>query len=491
MFRNTRWRSILSGGAGTLQRRAEKICAPTTLRPSLERLETRALLSGFTLGQNSVVRGISAITPPAAISAGSPVHVSTGQPVDVSGTIDPGQASLIYRVVVGAGTSSLNIVLNSSDGITPLNESIVVLDATGRTLADAQPLPGATSLSVDLNTLGHRGLSLAGQVLYLKVSPLNSAVPTPRRSTGALAPPTVSFGAGLNNVNSPLGTSDSFVLTFVPGSVTYGASAGNTNLFNPPKSNEPPAPVATSGTNAPQPQPQPQPPRGPDAPVVVTLVPVAVAIAPAPAATAVVPLSTSLAPVSVATGPLPSRAIFFPTTGLEGDSRSIDRANPSPFVDMALMDLPASPSRESLVENEKESQAEEELTVVAEEDFSQNGPVVSLRGPGGFPLFGTTIALSGRAFPENPEVAQSQIQTQRVPIGPAVSTLPSASRAETRSRKSSAGKPLAVTRTNLVSGTIALVMAFSSGLSFPMFVEPASDRRKRWSVLRRYFAKSA
>ena len=88
----------------------------------------------------------------------------------------------------------------------------------------------------------------------------------------------------------------------------------------------------------------------------------------------------------IATGPLPTRTAF-PGSTVGDESVANDGESRAPVVDLALMDLPRSPLREG------RDLEELELDETEYEDASP-GPVITLRGPGGLPLFGSSIENS-------------------------------------------------------------------------------------------------
>ncbi len=445
--------------------RVRKGCASTFVGRSLERLESRCLLSVTEVGRASMRIELGAEAPvdpnPAQADTTFPIAsveaitLSSANPVVVKGTVALGRGQSIYKIPLVANMTALKIELHSPDGVSPLNESISVLDERGRDLLAAQPSAGSSSLAINLPIQGH-GLTAAGHSIYLKI--------VVNGQTGL----TLSHGGVVGG--SPFGAVSSLPAPSMDSSFVLGLT---------PRSNGPARPVVNSGAFTPTGTNDPsEPVRSPEP------------TGPTPVAASSnlrksmenLTRNTTYSPGLVATGPLPNRGVFLPIVDQGEDSRkSVDLTNSAPVVDLALMDLP----RSKFSETGESTWDDDSLTEVK---GSPSSPVVTLRGPGGFPLIGTSVDLTVPAIRSSVSFAQvSAVQLVPLPSTPRPSK--ALEPAKRSGRSTSWLAPASISRGSLLSGTISLAFAVVSGLAFPSLVDPARDQVTARSVLRRYLLK--
>jgi hypothetical protein len=183
-------------------------------------------------------------------------------------------------------------------------------------------------------------------------------------------------------------------------------------------------------------------------------------------------------PVPVATGPLPSRAAA-PLGGIlaSGDPVPVVDPHDAAVVDLALTDLSQSGDAQAEILAIQEAFAPED-----ESPTRSRGPLVSLRGPGGSPLFGTSLTGESRpTFPSGLPVLSALPS-----FGPAPGFTSDNFRGDP-APASEPRKPVVTCSRPAVYG-LTVAFALSIGLMLPSVTDPCRDRgpsRPRFRVVRR------
>ena len=363
--------------------------------PTLEWLEPRWLLTSGTTAASSplypgpalvpAVAGTVALAPFAPPPATPPAHAgpAADEPTDPTGSGSPGGFEVLppdgdvqitdalgahdpermYRIPIGPTIMSVAVELQAEPPGSPVVEGMSLIDDQGHDLASREPPPGCLSLSLDLPPPPLRELQARGGSLFLKlVAPAAMFTASQATSAGLVALPT---SAANSAAASP---QLDYVLSVQRQSVSDGTpvpAGGTTTRVT--------ASVVPSGRL--------------DWVVSPTLALVGSSRTTgndgaAPAGAGV----PQVVGVAVATGALPGRAVG-PLGGVlsPGDEETvIDRSNPA-VVDLALLGLPS------------EATDRADLPRPAGDTLAAAGDaLVAVRGPGGFPLFGTSLLTETR-----------------------------------------------------------------------------------------------
>jgi len=449
-------------------------------RPQLETLEPRWLLSLADSSSAATPIGLKPILPTSAATAQTdhlvpeiatsesarstdsdlsqagfnglvPLPISDN--VTLDGSIDPRVGARLYKITLEANTTSLQIEMHTPDPSKPLDRSIDILDESGRTMAGVIAPSNTNSVSINVKVGDVPTHTKTGHSVYLKVgSAHTSTLPIEGESGSSTLNHGVFAGVGTS-------TSSPFVLSVTRQS-SMTVKVGVDKTLDAP-STAPSALQLSPGSGA-----DSEPPR--IAPAVTT------------SAASLNPSNTSkiLLPGLVATGPLPSRT-GLPGRALSDEPASNERSNGAPVIDLALMDLPRSPQPDTL-------NFDEPVLDGTESQGSPEGPLVSLRGPGGLPLFGSSIEITGPIA--RPMV--SFAQTPRIQSPAPVAPLPAASTEIVPTKRTgTAAKvdpPNSAEQAPRLSGLVILGVTLTSGLCLPSVTDPIRKRSGWRSVLRHF-----
>jgi hypothetical protein len=352
----------------------------------------------------------------------------------------------MYSIGIGPTTVSVAIELQANVPGAPVVEGMTLIDGQGHELASRMPPPGCLSLSINLPAPPLRDPRAWGNVLFLRLaapsgvfgmmSQSGSAVSAPAPGNSAFAPATLGYVLSVQRVSA------SIAPVLPTGDATPQYTEG----------------VQASG--------QLDVPATPATPVVAIVPGVRTGgseVAPPDTGRVVQPVA-----VAVGTGSLPGRAAG-PLGGTlsPGDEETVtDRTDPA-VVDLALMDLPS----------EQVDRGDLPSAGAARGGADRRGESTALaavRGPGGFPLFGS--ALQTEASPERMSmplaVAGVIAAAPPVVIVPAT---PSGPIRETRPQKART-----VRSVSIVAG-LSAGCAMATSLVLPDLTDPL----RRGSTLRR------
>ena len=437
--------------------------SPLVLNPSLLAETTTSQTENLNLNTATSLHRVSSASDlnPARLGRLKPLPIS--DEVTLDGAIDPQVGELLYQITVEPGTSALQIEIRSPDPSNPLNGSIDVLDESGKSIGGVVTPSGSNSVSINV-MIGDLPVSAqTGHTFFLKVS--SAPIPsTPIGSLSDISPPIPSANRG--NATSTTSTSSA---TFIL-SVTHKSSP----LANPLQSR---INVASSTKSDPS-----QPVSG------------AGSVAVAGTASTQIQSSSTVSNIShllnpslastipatglVATGPLPSRAGFPGRT--TGDVSALNEGeNRAPVVDLALMDLPRSPLREGQDFEERERDG-------LEWEGSPEGPVITLRGPGGLPLFGSSIENSEQTTRPVISFAQTPKALSAVPKAPIPASSTESDPAKRTGTVAKADRPKLTDQAPRLSGLMILGVTLTSSLWLPSVPDPIRKRSGWRSILRRF-----
>lgn len=368
--------------------------------------------------------------------------------VRVNDSLDPGRTALVYRIPIDDATESVGIELYADGPGTALREAMTLTDESGRELASCTPPPGSRSLWIGLPPAHLRALRARGAALYLTISvpaevfhgppgenPIDPGQPadsgdTPDSTLGAAG---LGFVLVVQRVDLTPGPAadDQAGLVMDPGPWSSGDSrseAPGTSAVTPGRTADP---ADTASQNQTQTRVQLRSTKG----------------------------------VAVPTGSLPRRATG-PLGGilaLSDEETVADRSDPA-RIDLALIDLSDGPGDDGDATASSDDGLDVPTDVGPREDA-----VVSVRGPGGVPLFGTSLMTESRSerswdLSDLPAI----VVVPASPVGPVV--LDSARRDRDRDRKVTGRRV-----TSLAALTAASMMAAHLGL--PDLTDPL----RRWA----------
>jgi hypothetical protein len=379
--------------------------------------------------------------------------------MQATGAVAASQGPMLFRITLNQGTASLDIQLQSSDPTRPVMELVMLLDESGHDLYSMRGDVGTSRLSLYV----FLPMEYERRALYLSIAMPSTGLDSTSGPSSSVAanpdvPPTVSQAT----TSDP--TTSGFVLQVTRQSISVSSPAGSApTVLGPSQS-------TTSQTGARVGSPASL---SPDE----TFQPVATA-------SAVVRTSPQMA-LPVATGPLPSLSAA-PLGGIlaiEGDPTPRVAIRDTTAVDLALGDL--APVHEEIDDNLVLAAAEGTPVEFGPQD---DGTVVALRGPGGFPLLGSLLIAENRvarssAWGELPAISFAR----PLPVSPTTNpdSGPSEEPASTRP-----GTPAAraIRRVSIVAGA-SIAFAFVSGLIFPALTDPFRPEAFLRSTLRNLLPK--
>ena len=481
MLRKCRETNDLSARLLPARSREGQVARSRRARPQLELLEPRRLLS-LTDPSSELTQSLMNPFQPANPTTSEIEHLKTEfatsqrpvssfsvlSPTDLgrlksfpiadevtsSGTIDPRVSERLYRVKVEPGTTALQIEMHSPDPSNPLNGSIDVLDESGKSMGGVVAPTGSNSVAINVMIEDLPVSAETAHSIYLKVTTTS----TPPISLDSWSD--ISLLIPGSNTTPPISTASGAIVLSVTRKSSLGLKPLQSSPTEPISSKSDPT-QAISGSESES--------------------------TPTQSFTTVSNGSGSLNPSSpskipapgpVATGPLPSRA-GIPGRTMGDESASTEGENRAPVIDLALMDLPRSPRREGRDLGELEIDGNEW-------EGSPEGPVITLRGPGGLPLFGSSIENAERTR----RIVNSNAPTAKplvaVPIAP-LST--SSTEIEPAKRTGTAVKvtlPKSADQAPRLSGLVIFGLTLSGGVWSPSVPDPI-HRRSGWrSVIRRF-----
>jgi hypothetical protein len=350
-------------------------------------------------------------------------------PSSGSGTTSAvGPSKVWYQIPIDANTITVKFQIAPQVAGAPLNEEMMVFDPSGRKIADLRPGSKGGGFSVTVPSY-IRGLIRARWWLHLEIA----AVPSSDSSSQATTPPAMTpFVLVITREyasSSPDEFSSPGAVRVIPlpseGSRTELADGGSQASSNPAAGlGASPSLTLTSG-----------------------------------------PVGQGPVPTPAATGPLPSRTAA-PLGGV------LDDGNPVPAidrlaavrVDFDLIDpgAPGSPS------------ARGAAPVLDEPQGVPSGPVVAIRGPGGFPLLASGLVGSR---PIAPMASVAAMVPWAMPADSGDAPSPDAEQAEAPGRSRPGRRAMAM------SG-LSVAMALGFGLVLPDLVSTFQEREPRRFRLR-------
>lgn len=393
---------------------------------------------------------------------------------------DPSRLERFYRITVNPATGSIVCVLKPAGPGSPLLENLTLMDGEGHSLAGASPDGNSGTVRLEMAVGAFPGGPPRFSSLILRVG----------LSPDAVAAYEHDFPGSLGLVHDAAGD-------FVGLGST--AAAGDFSLAPP----DLPGDLAALGfelTVSRESGPDTSASDGhvaqsPSSPAVVILPTSSPALRPGVVHAGFEPEWFETAwtpppdaddrPVTVddpqATGPLPGRAAA-PLGGVlaSGEDRpQSDQRDPS-FVDLALIDIAAEPRVG--VEPVDAAPAGDAFGAYAPPPrrVTRGGPVVTLRGPGGVPLLGSSVmtavgsGLSG-GMPELPALASSRDPSDTFEVDAADVATPDP-------------RPRGVRRTSLAAG-LSVALALTLGLTLPEVTDPLRTRAPARLFLRRWLRK--
>jgi hypothetical protein len=373
--------------------------------------------------------------------------------------IAPNQGDTLYRIPIDEDTISIGIVMKSSasSASLPPIETLSLLDPHGQMLMEAGPDPKTQLIRMDVELSNVYFHAPRPRDLYLQISELTETAGSGSAGSTSSAPnatPAQALGTAPSVPLAPSG----FVLTVQrqnEGFAFLGEAPLSAAVYQGPLTASAWAragPVAPSSPN-PSPgslAPASQGASGPDLP------------GPVPMA------------LAVATGPLPARAAA-PLGGIlsDGDDPTpvVDRG--AAGIDLALIELAAG-GRDGAPAPDPG----------AREAPRAGGPIVALRGPGGFPLLGSSLIAGGRrsrpASPLGPPLVSFVGPNQATSADPSPGPAAEPPQAPIGLR--------AVRRVSALAG-VSVALAFISGVVLPDLTDPCRVDRPVRSRLRSFLSK--
>ena len=432
---------------------------------AVERLEPRLLLSTFGNWAATEVLPLSKLEKVApTILAGRPLDPAidlsdpTDAPVDtlqtakvlptadsleVTGNLDPVNLAAMYCVLIDETTSVVRFVVRSSHASNELADNVTLYDDNGHQLLQVVPMPGEPSIALTVPSFLMEPRDGRPHAVYVKV---------------AYTPPPSGFPLPGGEVLPSLALTG-FVLEVTRQSIS-------------PSSPKPPseslAPAASSWSATPSGSAQPRIESAGGEPVMTEQI----GQAPADIGGSAAVSSDSVATFArVATGPLPSRSAA-PLGGILGGSiepTPVVTTNDTLVVDLALQDLPG-------VDCVLDAALAGEASPRAAS--APRGALVRLRGPGGVPLFGSSLIAENEADDQDDAdfpafaaaLATRAANVTETSILPTTND-PRAERAGT------------VRRVSAAAG-LSVALVFATGLVLPDLTDPTRADPSRRSRLR-------
>jgi hypothetical protein len=399
------------------------------VRPRLERLESRSLLSVP-----------SVATAPRVIDE-------------------------FFSVPALAQSGSFHVALASPDGQMPIATTVNVLDAFGRTIYTISPMPGESSVRVNLGDSAGPKQPNAPVASYVEVV----LVFAPPKFTHDNLPG--------QNTTPPDGGLTVFTTPFAP-------TDSNNTVPSPPPLATPPVPRPSQGS--------PTLAAAPASPIGAPTVQVlgvagmgntaSVSIMGAPTSSPSIASGSLLASQvealalptsgSLAMGPLPLRSAG-PFGGVleRGDMVQTVEARVADAVDLALLDLPRSKAPADRAGEDMD------LRTVEWSSPSFGGSVAVLRGSGGFPLIGSSVT------PARPgDLVEPLLIGGSVPVSPAAENMLDSSDGKI---EDVSFRDRALRRLSVFAG-VSLAFTFASRAVLPGLLDPVRAERPTRSILRRW-----
>jgi len=398
--------------------------------------------------------GSDAVASPTVFSGA--VSLPDADRVSTAVMIDPVRGDALLRVPLDDRTQSLAIEVLPTGPESPMPERMSLLDETGQSLYAATGTPGQRVLSLNVPA-PHDGPSHA---FFVRVGT------TPGRSVRT-------DGASLFGVSSaPVRPQSASGTVAADGTVKdFVLVVTRQSIARPSRAAAPWTPPETGPTLTPPPSDEgkrvtPRSPvtRGLDEG------------APAP--------PTVLALMPVVTGPLPTRSaapmggIF--ATGLNPAPRVEVRDTTA--VDLALGDLRGA---------EDAAGPAGAVAAVAVAAPDAEGPVVSLRAAGGFPLLGTALitqtaaARTPRSDGPRPALFARPAPAPASPPGQLATPSPALTAAASAARSTAAKQ-----RRGSAWTVLSVAFAFAAGLALPAFTDPVTPGSGARSTVRRLLART-
>ena len=400
------------------------------------------------------------VTPPDQLRNAKPLPDS--DLVQATGTVAASQGPMYFRITLNEGTASLDIQLQSSDRTRPVMELVMLLDESGHDLFSMRGDVGTSRLSLHVYLppgYEHRSI-------YLSI-----AMPSPSAGLDSASGPSSPVGANpvvppaVSQVTPVDPTTSGFVLQVTRESISVTSPASSDPTVLGPSQSTTSQAGARVGSPA---------SLSPDE-----------TIQPVGTAPAGVRTSPPVA-LPIATGPLPSLSAA-PLGGIlaiEGDPTPRVAIRDTTAIDLALSDL--AQVHEENDDNVALAAAEGTPVEFGPHD---DGTVVTLRGPGGFPLLGSLLMAENRGVRPSAWGELPAISFARPPrLSPTTTNPdsgPSEEPASTLPRPPAAG---AIRRVSIVAG-VSIAFAFVSGLIFPALIDPFRPEASLRSTLRNLLPK--
>lgn len=360
----------------------------------------------------------------------------------VPGRIRPGWVLPMFLLQIGEGTEAIQIAVQASSASMPSPDRMWVFDQAGHKLMEGRPDPLTHSIHLNLLTADLTSHGRRPRALFLQFLLPSNWVPTSAEDAGSI-PAVGTSGQDTSPMAFVLSVSRQAVSFAPPGPPSAGTPAGPQRQQPLPESSRvgslDPGPSTSASTVFPVPS----------------------------QATAPAPLVGVTVTVGIATGPLPARSSA-PLGGIlnGGDDPApvVPRSETVAAVDLALMDPPQDePSAEF---------AAEALSTIE----PPGGAVAALRGPGGFPLLGSSLFAEGRFVRPGLADRLPAISFTR-PAPPTSSTgLPGPSAPVPEDATSPARRPGRTARRLSALTGVSLALAFVSGAVLPDFTDPTRRR---------------
>ena len=436
---------VINSSNGT----ASTISFPTTYTPNRAGTASNVPPEFFVKAVGGSSLGAWSATSDQLNQAGQAQPLPDKTDVTVAGEIGAKNGGPTYSVQIDAGMQALGINVQPSSPSMPLPEGIAVFDEAGHELMKGLPDPRTHTIHLDLLTVDMLVHGRRAHALYLQIF-----LPSSAATAGSGSIPLDAFNPELPVDSTVMG----FLLSVQRWSVT-------------PVSISLPLAIRIS---LPAPTPFPSVYLGGSAsPAAYGAASVAI-----PTVQIITGSIDSTGPGRVATGPLPTRGSA-PLGGVlsgEGDPAPVVPRDHTAAVDLALTDL----SRGDAEAAPPPDQVPRSAT-----PLPSDGAIAALRGPGGFPLFGTALIAEGQSTRLGVEDRLPMIAVARsAPVlpDPGAATSPN----ETEPEPLPAPRASRTVRRLSALTGVSLALAFVSGSVLPAITDPAQADPPPRSWLRRF-----